>query len=139
MIRDAEDLRKRVRVQLAEQRALVSSLLQQRELLQGSVFARYGECGKEGCACRQGRKHGPYYVFSMRSGGKGAFAYLDGSRLEQARTLVGRYREFRRGLRRLKKLNLELVDLLRRYQEAMTRKGGRRLKIGSIGTQKSAL
>jgi len=139
MIRDTEDLRKRVRARLAEQRALVGTLLQQRELLQGSVFERYGECGKEGCACRQGRKHGPYYVFSMRSGGKGSFAYLDGSRLEEARTLVGRYRDFRRGLRRLKKLNLELVDLLRRYQEAMTRKGGRRLKVGLPGTQKSAL
>jgi hypothetical protein len=139
MIRDTEDLRKRVRARLAEQRALVGSLLQQRELLQGSVFERYGECGKEGCACRQGRKHGPYYVFSMRSGGKGSFAYLDGSRLEEARTLVGRYRDFRRGLRRLKKLNLELVDLLRRYQEAMTRKGGRRLKVGLTGAQKSAL
>jgi len=139
MIRDTEDLRKRVRARLAEQRALVGTLLQQRELLQGSVFERYGECGKEGCACRQGRKHGPYYVFSMRSGGKGSFAYLDGSRLEEARTLVGRYRDFRRGLRRLKKLNLELVDLLRRYQEAMTRKGGRRLKVGLPRTQKSAL
>ena len=139
MIRDTEDLRKRVRARLAEQRALVGTLLQQRELLQGSVFERYGECGKEGCACRQGHKHGPYYVFSMRSGGKGSFAYLDGSRLEEARTLVGRYRDFRRGLRRLKKLNLELVDLLRRYQEAMTRKGGRRLKVGLPGTQKSAL
>jgi hypothetical protein len=139
MVRDTEDLRKRVRARLAEQRVLVRSLLQQRELLQGSVFARYGECGKEGCACRQGRKHGPYYVFSMRSGGKGSFAYLDGARLDEARTLVGRYREFRQGLRRLKKLNLELVDLLRRYQEAMTRKGGRRLKIGAAGTQKTAV
>jgi hypothetical protein len=139
MIRDAEGLRKRVRVRLTEQRALVRSLLRQRELLQGSVFARYGECGKEGCACRQGRKHGPYYVFSMRSGGKGSFAYLDGARLDEARTLVGRYREFRRGLRRLKKLNLELVDLLRRYQETMTRKGGRRLKVEVARTQKTAL
>jgi len=78
-MREAEELRKRVRARLGEQRTLVQSLLRQRELLQGSVFARYGECGKEGCACRQGRKHGPYYVFSMRSGGKGAFAYLEGS------------------------------------------------------------
>ena len=139
MMRDAEELRKRVRVRLEEQRALVRSLLRQRELLQGSVFARYGECGKEGCACRQGRKHGPYYVFSMRSGGKGSFAYLEGARLDQARGLVARYREFRRGLRKLKKLNLELVDLLRRYQDAMTRKGGRRLALETSRTQKTAL
>ena len=129
--RDAEDLRKRVRARLGEQRALVQSLLRQRELLQGSLFARYGECGKEGCACRQGRKHGPYYVLSMRSGGKGAFAYLEGRAAaggaEPRRALPG----VPAGLRRLKKLNLELVDLLRRYQEAMTRKGGRRLGVAA--------
>lgn len=136
---DAEELRKRVRARLGEQRALVQALLRQRELLQGSVFTRYGECGKEGCACRQGRKHGPYYVFSMRRGGKGAFAYLEGARLDQARNLVAAYREFRRGLRRLKKVNLELVDLLRRYQEAMTRKGGRRLGVAGSRIQKTAL
>ena len=139
MMRDPEDLRRRVRARLAEQRSLVRSLLRQRELLQGSVFARYGECGKEGCACRQGRKHGPYYVFSMRSGGKGSFAYLDGARLDRARGLVARYRDFRRGLRRLRKLNLEIVDLLRRYQDAMTRRGGRRMSLSSGRTQKTAL
>jgi hypothetical protein len=128
---DAEDLRKRVRARLDEQRALVQALLQQRELLQGSLFARYGECGKEACACRQGRKHGPYYVLSMRSGGKGAFSYIEGRRVREAQGLVERYRGFRQGLRRLKKLNLELVDLLRRYQEVVTRKGGRRLGVAA--------
>jgi len=129
---DAEDLRKRVRARLDEQRALVQALLQQRELLQGSLFARYGECGKEACACRQGRKHGPYYVLSMRSGGKGAFSYIEARRFREAQGLVERYRVFRQGLRRLKKLNLELVDLLRRYQEAVTRKGGRRLGVAAV-------
>ena len=139
MMRGTEELRKRVRIRLGEQRTLVQSLLRQRELLRGSVFARWGECGKEGCACRQGRKHGPYYVLSMRSGGKGAFAYLEGARLDRARSLVERYREFRRGLRRLKKLNLELVDLLHRYQDAMTRKGGQRLGVEAGRAPKTTL
>ena len=34
---------------------------------------------------------------------------------------------------------LELVDLLRRYQEAMTRKGGRRLGVEKPRAQKTAL
>jgi hypothetical protein len=126
----AEDVRRRVRARLDEQRVLVRSLLQQRELLQGSVFTRYGQCGKDTCACRQGRKHGPYYVLSTRSGGRGAFSYLEGQRLREARALAERYCSFRKGMRRLKRLNLELVDLLRRYQDVVTRKGGRRLGIG---------
>jgi hypothetical protein len=107
----------------------VGSLLEARAQLPGSLFMRYGRCGKPGCACRRGAGHGPYYVLSQRSGGKGAFAYLDAARAREARGLVARARAFRVGLRRLQRLNLELIDLLRRYQIAMARRGGRRLGV----------
>jgi hypothetical protein len=125
----AEVLKQRVRVRLAEQRSLVSQLLRLREQLQGSLFARYGECGKQNCACREGKKHGPYYVLSTRSAGKGGFAYLDAGRAEEAKALVSRSQEFRNGLRRLRKLNLEIVALLRRYQAAMSKQGGRKIGV----------
>ena len=124
-----EQIRKRVQARLLEQRALVASLLRLREQLEGSLFVRYGECGKETCACRQGQRHGPYYVLSARSGGKGSFAYLEQDRAEEARTLVARAREFRKGLKRLQKLNADLVALLRRYQQSQLRTTGRRLGI----------
>lgn len=126
---DTEVLRTRVRQRLAEQRALVRGLLQLREQLSGSLFARYGECGKERCVCRQGKKHGPYYVLSLRSAGQGAFAYLDPERAREAKQLVARHREFKSGLRRLKTLNGEIVILLRRYQAAMSKRGGRRIGV----------
>lgn len=127
----ADQLRERIRTRLKEQRVLVQELLRQREQLQGSLFARYGRCGKEGCACREGRGHGPYYVLSTRSAGRGGFVYLDGDQAERARELVRRQRTFRAGLRRLRTLNLELVTLLRRYQQALLRKGQKRLSAGT--------
>jgi hypothetical protein len=123
----ADTIRRRVQEKLEEQRALVRDLLERREQLRGSLFARYGVCGKESCACRTGRRHGPYYVLSTRSGGKGAFAYVEGARAEEARALVTRHREWKAGLRRLRKVNAELLALLRRYQQALSRQGGRRL------------
>jgi len=123
----ADALRGRIQERLAAQRELVQSLLGLREQLQGSLFTRYGECGKEGCACRAGSRHGPYYVLSNRSGGSGRFAYLTSAQADTARDLVARARAFRKGLRRLKKVNEEVVGLLRRYQEAMARKGNRQL------------
>jgi len=123
----AEEIRRRVQERLEEQRALVRELLERREQLRGSLFARYGVCGKESCACRTGRRHGPYYVLSTRTSGKGAFAYLEGRRAEEARALVLRHRQFKTGLRRLRKVNAELMALLRRYQQAMARQGGRRV------------
>ncbi len=131
---NAEQVRRRVREKLQEQRALVEELLRERELLQGSLFARWAVCGKEGCACREGRRHGPYYVLSTRSGGRGGFAYLEGSRASEARDLVQRHRAFRTGMRRLKRVNEQLVTLLRRYQEILARQGGRRIGISTHAT-----
>ncbi|HEY7511413.1 MAG TPA: DUF6788 family protein [Vicinamibacteria bacterium] len=124
---DPGDIRRRVRAALAEQRRTVRALLVARAQLTGSLITRYGRCGKPGCACGRGAGHGPYYVLSRRSGGKGAYEYLDAPRARAARGLVGRARAFRHGLRRLQRLNLELLVLLRRYQDAMSRRGGRRV------------
>src|SRR6185295_18094539 len=128
----AEAIRTRVRSRLAEQRSLVSALLRQRAQLQGSLLVRHMECGKAGCACHTGRRHGPYFVLSNRSGGRGTFAYLDAEEAARARTLVTRYREFRRGLQRLQKVNLELVGLLRRYQQAQVRRTGARMGVPAV-------
>lgn len=118
-----DDIRERVRARLQEQRALVEDLLRRRAQLAGSLFVRFGVCGKEGCACRSGQKHGPYYVLSTRSGGRGGFAYLDASRLAEARALVKASREYRAGMRRLRRVGEQIVVLLRRYQDATARQG----------------
>src|SRR5262245_51447074 len=104
-----DDAERRVRELLGEQRALVSSLLALRQQLKGSLFTRWGRCGKSGCACAKGQGHGPYYVFSTRSGGAGGFTYLERDRAATARRLVGGYKQFRKGLRRLRVLNRELL------------------------------
>jgi|SRR5204863_5557411 len=128
---DLEAIRRQVRTRVREQGVLVRLLLQQREQLQGSLFPRYGQCGKATCVCRTGRRHGPYYVLSSRTAGRGAFAYLDADEVTQARDLLRRHREFRRGLARLRRLNEELVALLRRYQQAVIKRGGERMGIVS--------
>lgn len=128
---NADVLRQRVRERLDQQRTLVQALLRLKEQLKGSLFARYAECGKESCACRQGARHGPYYVLSTRSAGKGGFAYLDKGKALAAKALLGRHREFQSGLRRLRKLNGEIVVLLRRYQTAMAKQGGRKIGVSA--------
>jgi hypothetical protein len=122
-------IRDRIRERLADQRRLVARLLALREQVQGSLIVRYAQCGKPSCACQSGRRHGPYYVLSSRSGGRGGFSYLDGDQARKARALVSRSREYKRGLRRLRRLNLELVVLLRRYQRRQLKTTGRRLGV----------
>jgi hypothetical protein len=124
-------LRKQVERLLARQRALVRELLALRDQMQGSVFARYGTCGKRGCACREGRGHGPYFVLSTRGRAGGAFVYLTRGQAQQARHLVAAGRSYRQGLARLKALNDELLALMKRYQRAQAKAGGRRLGVAA--------
>jgi hypothetical protein len=123
-----QQIRGRIRETLAQQRRLVSSLLRLREQLQGSLFVRYGQCGKAGCACQtEGHRHGPYYVLSTRTAGRGSFSYLDAPTAREARDRVAQYRAFRAGLKGLRRVNGSLVGLLQRYQQAQLRKTVRRL------------
>ena len=124
-----DTIRQRVRARLQEQRTLVARLLRRREQLAGSLFMRWGVCGKKGCVCQTGQKHGPYYVLSTRSGGRGGFTYLDAKQMSEARGLVKAHREYRADLKRLRKVNDQLVVLLRRYQEATAQRGGRRVGV----------
>jgi hypothetical protein len=123
-------LKRRIQGRLKEQRRLVESLLELREQLPGSLFSRYGRCGKPACACATGGPlHGPYWVLSRRSGGRGSFAYVERGFVGRTRQMVGRYRRFRAGLKRLRGLNEELVELLRRYQEERASRAGRELTL----------
>lgn len=133
----SERLRNRILERVTEQRRLVRSLLALKQQMRGSLFARYGKCGKPSCTCRTGRGHGPYYV--LANAGPGGFAYLEPSRLATARRHVERYKEFKQGLARLRRLNEELVGLLKRYQKSVTHEGGRRLGIELPQAQKDAI
>jgi hypothetical protein len=124
---EIQRIRLRTRRLIGEQRALVQDLLRLREHLGGSLIVRWALCGKEGCACQRGRRHGPYYVLSTRSGGKGGYTYLPEPQVARAQDLVERHRHFQIGLKRLKRLNEDLVLVLRRYREATGRKALRAL------------
>jgi hypothetical protein len=129
MLNSGEIQRIRLKTQrlIAEQRAQVQELLRLREHLGGSLIVRWAVCGKEGCACRRGQRHGPYYILSTRSGGKGGYTYLPEPQVARAQDLVERHRRFQAGLKRLRRLNEDLVLSLRRYREATGRKALRAL------------
>jgi hypothetical protein len=122
---DLVQLEQSIRDRLAEHESLVDALLQERAQVRGSLFSRFAVCGKVGCACAQGEKHGPYYVLSSRSGGEGAFIYLKEEQVSRVRELVNRHRRFRKGLKRLKGLSSKLQAMFERYENSATQAGSR--------------
>jgi hypothetical protein len=117
-----------IRDRLIEHESLVDALLQERAQIRGSLFSRFAVCGKTGCACARGEKHGPYYVLSSRSGGEGAFIYLKEDQVSRVRELVNRHRRFRKGLRRLRGLSSKLQAMLENYETSATLAGSRQVQ-----------
>lgn len=122
---DIVRLEQGIRDRLSEHESLVDALLQEREQIKGSLFARFAVCGKPNCACAQGEKHGPYYVLSNRSAGSGAFVYLKEDQVSTVRDLVNRHRRFRKGLKRLKGLSSKLHEMFLKYEVTAARAGSR--------------
>jgi hypothetical protein len=126
-------LERRVEARLDEQRRVVQELLQAGELLPGSVFERWSTCNKAGCSCAEGRRHGPYYVLATGSGPARTWVSLDDEGLAEARELVRRHREYRKGLERLVALHKALAELLKRHAEQSARKAAKRLRTPGRG------
>jgi len=83
-------------------------------MLQGSLVALYRKCGKKGCHCERGEKHGPAYCLSYKEGGRTQMVYIPASRLgevQEAMEAFSRYWEL--GVK-LSRLNLEQMGLRKR-------------------------
>ena len=92
-----------MRARLAEQRDAGASLLAPARAAPGLAASRAtARAARRPARAARGPKHGPYFVLSTRSGGRGGFEYLEDAQAGRgARDLVERHREFQDGLRRL--------------------------------------
>ncbi len=84
------------------------------EMLQGSLVALYRKCGKKGCRCERGQKHGPAYCLSYREGGVTQMVYIPASRLKEVRRSIEAFSRYWELGVRLSRLNLEAMGLRRR-------------------------
>lgn len=79
-----------------------------RQMVQGSLSWTYRMCGKVGCRCRQGAKHGPdgFVTFRRPDGRPGAF-YIPKGREREVQVALRAWREFQTLARRLAGQNRE--------------------------------
>lgn len=83
-------------------------------MLQGSLVALYRKCGKKGCRCERGEKHGPAYCLSFKEGGVTQMVYIPASRLEEVRGGMEAFSRYWELGVKLSRLNLEQMGLRRR-------------------------
>ena len=93
-----------------ERSSLLKKLILTEKMLEGSLVEYRRECGSKTCKCAGGKLHGPYYYLSRQVRGKTDMVYLENQKhlIEAAR----RYREFRKGLERVRVIGMQIEKIL---------------------------
>ena len=82
-------------------------------ILQGSVTERWIQCGKPSCHCHADpqARHGPYYQWSWKTGGRTASVYLDETQATLCKKWIKNNRRLERTLKRMRALSLRAARL----------------------------
>ncbi len=99
---------------LARREELLRELAQMGDMRPGSISENYRRCGKAGCRCAapEGPRHGPYYAYTRKVGGKTKTINLrPGSALNKLQKEVETYRRFRHTCQQLVLTNDQICDL----------------------------
>jgi len=94
----------------ARRKALVHNLPDLSEILRASLITRYTSCGKPGCKCMSGEKHGPFYALSVTvAPGKTRQIYVRQEDLETVSAQVENYDRLWRAIVEISNINVELL------------------------------
>ena len=69
-------------------------------LLAGSLVKQFVVCGKPGCRCSRGQKHGPLYYLYWKEQGRSRSLYVPRARVAEMRRQIQNYRGLRKELAR---------------------------------------
>jgi hypothetical protein len=107
----------------AKKASLLRKIQDCSEMLQGSLVVLYRKCGKKGCRCERGEKHGPAYYLSYKEGGVTQMVYISVSRLEEVRKAMEAFSRYWELGVKLSRLNLEQMGLRKSKTRLYERRG----------------
>ena len=94
----------------SRRRTLTNQLSRLGPVLRASLIERFTQCGKGGCKCMRGDKHGPaYYLAVSYAKGKTRQVYVPKDLRPLAETWVHNYHHAMTELEELSSINLELI------------------------------
>ncbi len=96
-----------------ELRYLETELIKPGKMVAGAVIQRYSVCGKSGCRCLEGQRHGPYPALSRPNG---QVVYLNRKLHATISAYVDRYQAFQRHLSQWRKTIHKLDGLLSSFR-----------------------
>lgn len=88
-------------------------------VVQGSVTERWMSCGKPACRCNEDpeARHGPYYQWSWKSGGRTSSVNLTREQAVLCKQWVNNNRRLNNIIKRLRKLSLRVARMYKIAQK----------------------
>jgi hypothetical protein len=93
----------------ARRRALAARLGDVEAVLAGSLVEQTRRCGKPGCRCAAGERHGPYAYFAPRPAGRGRSKYVPSNLVALVRAGLARGAQVEAVLAEISAINAELL------------------------------
>ncbi len=84
-------------------------------VLAGSLVKQYVVCGKPGCRCLRGQKHGPLFYLYWKEQGRSRSLYVPRRKVPALRRQIQNYRRLQKELARL--VGRQLREWQRSFQE----------------------
>lgn len=98
--------------------------LKARPMIDGYWIERYIECGRPGCKCSSGEKHGPYYYISRTIEGKTRLEYVKEDQV-RAEEMCKNWSSHSASVAEMVKYNRQIETLYRELARAQVKKKGR--------------
>ena len=111
LMAERENLSKLSTLALRRRREGLARLLPPlREILRGSLMERYLTCGKPGCRCARGERHGPVWYLSVTlDQAHRAGRTVASHQVEQVRRWIENYHRVKERLEKISEINRELL------------------------------
>lgn len=80
--------------------APLRKVLESLPVVGGSLVKQYVVCGKPGCRCERGQKHGPLYYLYWKEQGRSRSLYVPREKVAEMRRQIQNYRSLQKELAR---------------------------------------
>ena len=78
-------------------------------MIRGSLIERYMRCGKAGCKCNDGERHGPFYSLTFTEGDKRKNIYVAKDKAEEVKEGIKAYKRAKRAIASVGDMNRKLL------------------------------
>lgn len=92
-----------------ERRRLLGEMAGLSTLLHGTWLERHSTCSRPGCACHQGRRHGPRRYLVVYEEGRQRQCYIPAALEDAVRAGLSEHRRLQQIVARLTQINLSLL------------------------------